>query len=178
MNQHIYLTGYRGTGKSTVGKFLADVVGLGLIDLDDVVEQAAGKTIREIFGEGGEESFRDLESECLDSVAQQAPAVVALGGGAILRQSNRKRIAESGVCIWLIADAQTLADRIAGDATTGERRPAFTSLPAVEEIREMLSTRDAAYRDAADFCIETAGKSPQGLASEILERIRTKPKEC
>lgn len=171
----LYLTGYRGTGKTSVGAVLARRLDRPMIDLDHTVEQAAGRTIREIFAAGGEEAFRDAESECLEEVAHGPSAVVALGGGAILRPANRQLIRGSGRCIWLDADVDTLAERIAADTTTAERRPALTDRGQREEIRQLLETRRPLYRDVSDHRIDTAGKTVQEIAEEILARLESPP---
>ncbi|QEG00666.1 Shikimate kinase 2 [Stieleria maiorica] len=166
----IYLTGYRGTGKTTVGKLISAQLATECVDLDDVIEQAAGKSIREIFAEGGEELFRNWESRCLGQVAadQARGRVISLGGGAILRDQNRQVIRQTGVCIWLTAGADVIADRLSTDQTTGQRRPALTDLSAVEEIRELLARREPLYRQSADFVLETDQKSPEQLAAEVV----------
>lgn len=172
MDQHIYLTGLRGTGKTSVGRVLAETLGLPLVDLDDRIEQAAGKSIREIFADGGETAFRDHESECLEQVAGGPPAIVALGGGAILRSQNRQRLAQTGLCVWLVADAQTLVGRIQSDQLTAERRPALTTLSESEEVKKLVADREPLYRQAADHRVDTAGKSIEQVADEILSWIR------
>ena len=166
---HIYLTGYRGTGKTSVGKILSETLEYPLVDLDDEIESEAGKTIREIFADGGETTFRDLETACLDAVAKHSDCrkIVSLGGGAILRPENRALIASSGTCVWLDADAETIAERINADATTGDRRPALTLLGQMDEIRELLQQREPLYREAANHRVDTAGKTIERIASEI-----------
>lgn len=166
--RHLFLTGFRGTGKSTVGSILSHRLGLPAIDLDQVIELRAGKSIREIFSEGGELAFRSLESESLREAVEREQSVIALGGGAILREGNRDLIRVSGTCFWLDADAETLADRLAGDSSTTERRPALTNLPGIDEIRHLLDSRQPLYRLAADHRVETAGRGAEQVAEEIL----------
>lgn len=175
-NQHIYLTGYRGTGKTSVGKILAKQLQRPFVDLDDVVESSAGRAIREIFEVGGESAFRDLETTCLEDVAARAAAsggeVVALGGGAILREQNRGVIDGSGVCIWLDAAAEVLAGRINDDESTARRRPALTNLGQMDEIHSLLTQREPLYRSASHHRIDTAEKTPQAIAAEIQEWLK------
>jgi shikimate kinase len=172
MQQHLYLTGYRGTGKTSVGVTLAKSLGRLVIDLDQVIEANAGKSIREIFDQGGEPLFRRLETEALTTVADAPRAVVSLGGGAILSEENRAVIRQSGICFWLDADAQTIAERIHRDQTTADRRPPLTSLGEIEEIRQLLSERRDLYEAAANHRIQTAGKSVDEVASEILAVVQ------
>ena len=173
VTENIYLTGYRGTGKTSVGKILADRMGRPLVDLDELIESTHGKTIREIFDSGGETLFRNLEAACLKEVADRSGEIVALGGGAILRKENRDLITNSGKCVWLDADAQTIADRIYGDETTQQRRPALTQLGQMEEIRTLLTKRESRYQEASQYRIDTAGKTVQEIASQIEDWLQT-----
>ena len=167
-SRHLFLTGFRGTGKSTVGVVLAERLGRPLIDLDQLIEERAGLSIREIFQQGGEPLFRDLESASLEEAVAGPASVISLGGGAILRESNRQRLAQSGVCFWLDADPETIFGRLSGDASTAERRPALTNLGELEEIRELLQRRRPLYEAAANYRIETAGKETQEVSEQIL----------
>lgn len=174
----IYLTGLRGTGKTTVGKLIAESIGATCIDLDVLIEDTAGQSISEIFASSGETSFRDHETQCLSKVAEQQESdrdyarVVALGGGAILRPENRNLIRDSGSCVWLMAAPETLAQRMASDETTADRRPALTDLSPVKEIEKMLADRKSLYQDSSDFQIDTEGKSPEQVAAEILDWLQ------
>src|SRR5687767_5496661 len=122
----IFLIGYRGTGKSTVARLLALRLGCEWIDADVEIELRAGKSIAAIFADDGEPVFRDLESEVVADLARRPNAVVALGGGAVLREENRRAIT-GGVSIWLKASVATILGRLASDATTGDRRPNLTT---------------------------------------------------
>jgi shikimate kinase len=163
------LTGFRGTGKSAVGLMLGKLLDRPNIDLDQVIEASAGVSIRRIFQQGGESRFRDLESEALDRVIDQDPAVISLGGGAILRESNRRRIKSSGICFWLDADAQTIAGRLLQDPSTAQRRPPLTELSELEEIKQLLEKRYPLYQAAADHRIDTVGREVSEVAASILE---------
>ena len=169
--QHIYLTGFRGTGKTSVGSIISRERSLPLIDLDEKIETAAGKSIREIFDEGGEPMFRELESRSLADLVGRPRSVISLGGGTILRDSNRRLIRDSGICIWLDADAETLMDRIKSDATTGERRPSLTQLSPAEEIEQLLRDRRPLYQEVSTLRIDTAGKSIEQVAAEAIVRL-------
>ncbi|GAA5504739.1 shikimate kinase [Novipirellula caenicola] len=172
MTTHLYLTGYRGTGKTSVATRLADSLGCAVVDLDVRIQSHAGCSIREIFANGGEQAFRDIESEILDVVATESPSVVALGGGAILRKSNREKIRSSGHCIWLVANAETLAARIAADEGTAANRPALTPLSQLDEIRELLTTRHPFYDEVANAQINTEGKSLEQVSEEAIALCR------
>lgn len=165
---HLYLIGYRGSGKTTVARHLASRLRRSWIDTDVEIESDAGMTIREIFEREGESGFRDRESQTIDTVSRKGPMVIALGGGAILRESNRKVIRASGLAVWLEASPEELHRRIAGDATTAERRPALTKLAGYEEIKELLEARSPIYREVADFVVSTDGLSSENIADAIV----------
>ncbi|MEC7680291.1 MAG: shikimate kinase [Planctomycetota bacterium] len=168
--KNLYLTGYRGTGKSTVGRRLAERLQTQCIDLDDVVEAVAGKSIREIFEQGGEESFRDFESSALVEVSSQDGVVISLGGGAILRPENRKRISSRGFCFWLDAQPETILKRLRGDASSEQRRPALTDLTELEEIRAMLTSRQKFYSEVSSYRINVTDRGIGDITEEILSR--------
>lgn len=149
---------------------MAERLGRPVIDLDQLIETRAGMSIREIFEQGGEALFRDLESERLREAVAGPASVISLGGGAILRESNRDLLAQSGVCFWLDADAETIFGRLSGDASTAQRRPALTNLGELEEIRELLLRRRPLYEVAANHRIETAGQEPREVSEQILAR--------
>lgn len=171
MTKPLFLTGYRGTGKTTVAKLIARKLGWEWVDADDALEQAAGKTIAAIFADEGEPAFRDLEEKIVAQLCQRGKTVIALGGGAVLRETTRGRLREAGPIVWLTATAETLASRIAGDASTEDRRPNLTNLPAREEIRRLLAEREPLYRECATFTQDTEARSPDEIASEIVQQL-------
>lgn len=167
---HLYLIGYRGSGKTSVGKLLGKSLSQRVVDSDDWIEQYASMTIKEIFAQYGEPHFRDLESKAIEEIASTDESlVVSLGGGAILRSENRERIAKTGQVVWLDASAQQLADRIAGDKSTIERRPALTKLAGYDEIVDVLAKRAPLYRGLANWVVMTDSKSIEQIAIEILQ---------
>ena len=167
--KHIYLTGFRGTGKTSVGALLARSLGRTVIDLDGVVTANVGKSISEIFQDGGEVAFRDLESDALASVSETENAVISLGGGAILRAGNRAIIRSTGVCVWLDCDAETIAGRLQQDDVSLEQRPALTKLDELQEIRELLNVRYPLYQEAADYRLDTTGKTIEQVTHLVIE---------
>lgn len=170
--KHIYLTGFRGTGKTSVGVLLARSLGRTVIDLDGVVAANTGKSISEIFQQGGEGAFRDLESTALESVSRAENAVISLGGGAILRAGNRAIIRSTGVCIWLHCDAETIAFRLQRDKVSTEQRPALTTLDGSQEIHELLQARHPLYQEAADHRLNTAGKTIEQVADQAMKWLK------
>lgn len=174
---HLYLTGYRGSGKSSVARAVGEALGVDVIDLDAVIVETAGCTIPEIFAAEGEAGFRDQESAALAQVAQRPPSVVALGGGAILRESNREQIRNTGRCVWLVATAETLAARIAADEqdANAPQRPSLTQPggnPA-DEVAEVLQQRQPHYAAAADHQVSVEQQSVPEIAEQILHWLDT-----
>jgi shikimate kinase len=163
----LYLIGYRGSGKSTVGRALARLAKLPFFDADVELERAAGKTIRQIFLDDGEPAFRDLEAATLRQLSESAGAIIATGGGIVLREENRELLKSTGFIVWLDAPAEILAARILGDTTTAERRPNL-SVGGREEIIELLARREPLYRECAHLRIDAADRSPDALAETIL----------
>lgn len=148
----VVLLGYRGSGKTTVGKKLAARLWQSFVDTDALVTKAAGKTIAEIFATDGEPRFRDLEEQAvLDALALQ-DHVISLGGGAVLREATRDRLKASGrKRIYLRCDPQVLSQRIAADPHSATNRPTLTAGGAspsdVGEIERLLALREPLYRD-------------------------------
>ena len=141
------LLGYRGSGKTTIGRRLAERMQMPFVDTDDLVIAMAGRSIREIFEQKGETYFRELESLAVQDVCGRE-AIIALGGGAVLREENRKRLITSPHRrIFLRCEAQSLHDRIHADPRTAENRPSLTHLGGgIEEIRSLLAAREPFYR--------------------------------
>ena len=167
MNSNIFLIGYRGTGKTTVGAILAARLGWTYVDADPFLEAKHGKSIRQMFANEGEPVFRDRETEVLAELAGRTHHVISTGGGVILRDVNRAVIATRGWTVWLTADAETIARRLADDPTTGERRPRLTK-GGLDEIQELLAVREPLYRSCADLEIDSSERSPEALVEAIL----------
>ncbi len=162
------LVGYRGTGKSTVGRLLAERIGRPFADADRVLEARLGRPIAEFFAQNGEAAFRDEEEATLrDLLARDPGAVVATGGGVILRESNRLALRRFGFVAWLKADPATLAARLRLDPAD---RPALTSLGLIDEIASVLQARTPLYQEVAHAVVETDGRSPEQVADEIREQ--------
>jgi shikimate kinase len=168
---NIVLIGYRGAGKSSVARELAERLHWEWVDADDEIERQAGRSIAAIFAEGGEASFRDLESRVLAELVQRQQVVLAAGGGAVLSADNRERIVSAGKVVWLKADADTISRRVTADETTAERRPNLTIQGGEREIVELLAQRMPLYRQCANLEIDTEDKTPAEIADEILDRL-------
>jgi shikimate kinase len=168
----IVLIGSRGTGKTTVAQQLALALGYDWVDADVEIELRAGKSIAAIFADGGEPAFRQLESAVLADLLERDRLVLALGGGVIVKPENRTLLTATRPVIWLTGEPETLWPRIQGDATTAARRPALTVHHGLEEIRQLLATREPWYRACADTTVATDDKSPGTIVAEIVEYLR------
>jgi len=170
----VFLIGYRGSGKSSVGQKLAARLGWPFLDTDELIVQVAGQSIREIFEEGGEESFRQLETMAVRQVATQANYVIALGGGAVLRGENRAALdTPNNRIVYLRAEPDELHRRIHADPQTAANRPALTSLGgSVEEIRKVLAEREPIYQNMAHMEIDVTNLSPDEAVDKIAEWLK------
>ena len=163
----IFLIGYRGAGKSTVGRVLAERLGWAFVDADQIVEERAGKTIREIFAKEGETGFRNKESAVLADLCTRSNTVVATGGGIVLRDENRARIRAHGFAAWLTAGPPVLWARMQADPSTAARRPALAGGGLIE-VQELLAAREPWYKACADIEVPVASLSPEQAADAIL----------
>ena len=163
------LIGYRGTGKSTIGKLVARRAGRKFLDLDREIERRAARPIHAIFLEKGEPAFRDLEESVLLDLAVQHDCVLATGGGAILRESNRRGLRNFGLIVWLTASCEVLARRLSHDGREGKARPALTSAGTLAEIETVLTQRLPLYQLAADARVETEGRPASRVAEDVLQ---------
>jgi shikimate kinase len=166
----IALIGPRGSGKTTVARVLAELLGWGWADADEELERRAGRPIRAVFAEVGEPGFRERESAVLRELCALRRHVVATGGGAVLREENRILLRESAMVVWLSADAETLRRRLERDPTTPDRRPALLG-GGRDEMGELLRVREPLYRACADRAVSTAGRTPHEVAAAIAAHL-------
>ena len=171
MPANVFLIGYRGTGKSAVAQRLAMKLGWEWVDADVEIELCAGKSIAQMFADEGEEAFRDLEEGVVARLCERESQVVALGGGAVLRPPTQERIRQSGKVVWLTASPRTIAQRLAGDATTATRRPNLTPGGGLAEIEQVLRERSPIYQLCADLTVDTEGREPREIANEIAASL-------
>ncbi len=166
----VALIGYRGTGKSTVGQILADGLNRRFVDADHEIEARTGRSIRAVFADWGEAVFRDWEEKTLAELTSTFPeAVIATGGGVVLRETNRRRIREFGFVVWLRADPAELARRLATDERGLAGRPPLTTAGTLTEIAQVLEQRLRLYDELADAVIETGGKTPDEVVGAIFD---------
>ena len=163
------LVGYRGTGKSTVGRIVAGRSARTFLDADLELEARAGRSVSAILTLEGEPVFREWEERTLAELIEQSPtAVIATGGGVVLRELNRRRLRDFGFIVWLTAEPAELARRLQADPCGLTARPALTTDGTIAEITRVLDFRTPIYQEMADAVIETGGKSPDQVAAAIL----------
>jgi shikimate kinase len=167
----IFLIGYRGTGKSAVARHLAERLGFDSIDADEEIERRAGKSIATIFADDGEPAFRNLESQLVAELARRRRTVIALGGGAVLRETNRIAIRAAGPVVWLTAPVDVIVARLATDPATAGRRPNLTKTGGRAEVEALLAERTPIYRECATLTVDTDGKTCAQVADEIAASL-------
>jgi shikimate kinase len=167
----IALIGYRATGKTTIAQAIARRTGWDWVDADVEVELRAGKSIAAIFADDGEPAFRDLEAQVVAALCARERTVIALGGGAVLREDNRMAIHKCQAVVWLRASADVLAERIAQDPNTAQRRPNLTNHGGRTEIEVLLAQRQPFYRRCATLEVDTENKEPAEIADEIVAAL-------
>jgi shikimate kinase len=165
------LIGYRATGKTTLARLLAERLGWDWIDADVEIERRAGKSIARIFADCGEPAFRDLEAQVIADLCRRDRLVLAAGGGAPLRPESRRAMREGGKVVWLTARPETIRARMTADATTAARRPSLSNRAPLAEIVELLAKREPIYRESADWVVDTEGRTPEALVTEIVEEL-------
>jgi shikimate kinase / 3-dehydroquinate synthase len=170
--RHLYLIGNMGSGKTTVGKRVAERLGLPFYDLDQRIEQATGLTIAELFTQQGEARFRDLESCALAEIAYLPQAVVATGGGVVLRADNRALMRSKGWVIYLRASPDTLWRRL--QHTTD--RPLLRTESPYETLQTIVQTREPLYQEA-DWVIDTDARTPEEVAEAIVRIVAPTPSD-
>ena len=164
--------GLRGSGKSTVGRLVAAQLERPFVDADDAIEAAAGQSIRDIFADGGEAQFRQIEQRVMADLLTQTRLVIAAGGGAVLHPDTRTRLRQSGPVVYLNIAPDTAAARMAGDATTATRRPALTALPAIDEMTAVLALREPLYQACATLTLAADTATADALASAVVRWVR------
>ncbi len=164
----LYLIGYRGSGKSTVGRLLARRLGWDFVDADEHLEAQAGQSIFAIFAAEGEQGFRQREAAILRSLSERPRHVIATGGGVVLSAANRELLRATGHCVWLTGDPATLYQRLESDPATRDRRPALSAWPGPEEVERLLRQREPLYREVAHLSVATENQTPESIVSAIL----------
>ncbi|OPX63459.1 shikimate dehydrogenase [Methanoregula sp. PtaB.Bin085] len=163
--KRIVFCGYRGTGKTEVGKIVAEKAGLPFIDTDTLIERQTGRSIPDIFHEDGEERFREEERKVIAGLPAYG-AVISTGGGVVTDPANMEHLRKDSTVFVLHADIDTIAERL-----SRKPRPPLTGLPLREEIAEMMDRRRQHYMAAADYCIDTSGTTPDAAAAKVMDLL-------
>ncbi len=164
----VWLIGMMGSGKTAVGRRLAERRGVPFIDTDDEVESQADSTIAQLWEADGEAAFRDME-ELQVRWAAGREAVIATGGGVILRRGNVERMRASGTVVWLRAPLEELARRVGA----GGDRPLLNGQSIYERLTALLDERRPLYEDAAHYTVETDGRSVNEVVDEVEKCIES-----
>lgn len=164
---HIFLVGFMGAGKTTVARLLANRLGRPCIDIDEIIEGAAGRCVRDIFEDEGEPAFRALESGALLSLQTAEPSVVACGGGIVTRDENRSVLKRLGCVVYLKVSAGETLARVGADGT----RPLLSGPGGVLAATSLLEARDTLYAAVADISIDTVGLTADQVADQVAEAI-------
>lgn len=167
--KNIILTGFMGTGKTAVGKELAQLLDLKLIDVDTEIEKSEKMTINDIFKQFGEPRFREIETDMIKKISRKKNVIISTGGGAVLKQENMDALRKTGIIICLMATPETILKR----TSINSDRPLLKVENPFEKINELLNFRRPFY-EKADIIIDTEHKTPLQIAEEIIERVRWK----
>ncbi len=164
LKKHLVLIGLMGSGKSSVGRCLSGVTGIPFVDTDALVEAHERKRVREIFADSGEEHFRELEHEMVAKIMlETTPSIVATGGGAIIREANRKLLWQHGFVVYLQAGVDLLLERTSRNSS----RPLLSISDPRLKLEELLASR-APFYEQADLICPVSGKNIQEVGEAIL----------
>jgi shikimate kinase len=165
----LVLTGFMGTGKTRVGRRVAERLHRRFLDTDALIEVAAGRSIPEIFASEGEASFRDRERAAVREACALPDAVISVGGGALLSPENRAALERSGLVICLTASPEEIAARVS-DAAAG--RPLLAGAPSLpDRIRELLAERAPLYASVREQ-VDTSRRTVEEVAEEVIRRLQ------
>lgn len=167
LNEHIFLIGFMGCGKSTNARYLSRVTGAVQMEMDQEIVKSQGMAITEIFAKFGEPYFRDLETELVRSMKGKEPMVVSCGGGLVMREENVALMKKAGKIVLLTATPESIYDRVKDSSD----RPILNGNMNIEYIRELMEKRRPKYEAAADFVVSTDMKNTREICEEILEKM-------
>ncbi len=168
MKSSVALIGFMGTGKTAVGKRLAERMGKDFIELDAMIERKAGRSISDIFRQDGEIAFREMEIEATKEVAGRKNTVIACGGGLVLNRINIDRLKQECIIVYLTASAGVIQRRTSNEAG---KRPLLEVADRFQQIKAMLKFRQPFYKRAADVIINTSKMSINTVVRRIMEEL-------
>jgi shikimate kinase len=164
---NVVLIGFMGSGKSSVGKVLADKLERNFIDMDDEIEVGEKKSINEIFDEYGEEHFRELETSYLEKLLTKKNKVIATGGGVVLKEENISILKRIGTVVFLHMPFEQLLRNLQDDT----ERPLLKDVDHETTIKNLLNLREPSYFEASNMIIQTKDKSVEEIADEIVSLL-------
>ncbi|QNI02085.1 shikimate kinase AroK [Halomonas sp. SH5A2] len=165
---NLFLIGPMGAGKSTIGRLLAAELSRDFFDSDHAIQARCGADIPWIFDVEGEQGFRQREIHMIDELTQRHPVVVATGGGAVLREENRRALRERGTVVYLLTTVDQQLRRTAKD----RNRPLLQCADREKVLNDMFAARDPLYRATSDITVRTDRRSPRAVVNEIVRRVR------
>jgi shikimate kinase len=168
---NLFIIGYRCTGKTTVGKALAQRLNWSFVDTDQIIVRAAGVSIAQLVETCGWPSFRDQEHKALQTISADDRQVVATGGGIVLDAHNITTMKKAGKIVWLTASEKTIQARMQADELTATSRPSLTGQGRIAEITAVLSVRRPFYEKAGDFSIATDRSTVTVICDRIIAAL-------
>ncbi|UOA07546.1 shikimate kinase AroK [Methylobacter sp. S3L5C] len=168
-SENIYLVGLMGAGKTTIGRQLAKSLTVPFYDSDKAIEESTGVDIPTIFEFEGEEGFRDREQKMIQQLTELEGIVLATGGGAILRDENRRLLKENGFIVYLQCSVERILERTRRDT----QRPLLKTDNPKERIENLFAQREHLYLSCADFIIDTGVMQSKAVVTSILEEYRS-----
>lgn len=173
---NIVLIGYRCSGKTTVGKLLAQDLGREFVDTDRLMEEKAGLTIHAYVSQKGWKHFRELESDVVKGVATRDNLVIATGGGVVMDQDNVRNLRKNGWFVWLKTKPSVIRDRMNREDKSGELRPSLSRMDPLEEIDQILQGRTPFYERTGDYTMDTNGQLPEEVVQAIMKTFSVRDK--
>jgi len=171
---NLIFIGFRGTGKSTLGKRVARMLDRRFVDIDVYIEKKEGKQIKEIFEDGGEKRFRELEIEAVEAVCMSDDMVIATGGGAVINEINVKNLKRNGFVVLLESDPDIIYRRISRNKARSTQRPALTERDPADEIKHLLASRYELYHKCADLVLDTSKNSLGSVSKTVVTVFKEK----
>lgn len=173
-NYNIFLTGFMGSGKSTISNYLSTLFAMKSVEMDQVISEREGMSISDIFAEFGEEYFRNLETDLLIEMQSKSNVVISCGGGVPMRERNVREMKKNGRVVLLTAAPETIYDRV----KDSHDRPLLEHNKTIPYISQLMAERREKYEAAADIIIQTDHKSESEICEELVRRLLEMDENC
>lgn len=167
LQEHIFLIGFMGVGKTSTSRELSRILSVEEVDTDAMIVEQEGKKIADIFAEDGEEYFRRTETALLDTLKKHSPCIVSCGGGMVMREENVRKMKEQGRIYLLTATPETIFEHVKNSTD----RPLLNGNMNIPYITELMEARKPKYEAAADSMIETDGCTPEQVAEKLIRQL-------